>query len=238
MQAVLCNKQFKELGSEMKESNALHAELENMLGSFTRAYSAPSTAEMLEAVKAATRLDTDAHTDSVSDPLLTRSTSVDSRPTSADPRAAQSKGVVGGGSSFGRGGALEMMGQAAPTLSAPAAFPQLTHLQYARGAAASHDSHKCSGSSVAGVAGVATAAPSAVARLLAQGLSKAGMARPSKAAERETMDSEMQMEMERLKARAFRRAVSETRSTRELQHSTSAAKTGLGRQLNVQHQLR
>jgi len=104
-----------------------------------------------------------------------------------------------------------MMGQAAPTLSAPAAFPQLTHLQYARGAAASHDSHKCSGSSVAGVAGVAgvaTTAPSTVASLLAQGLSKAGMARPGKAAERETMTSEMQMEMERLKARAFRRAAS------------------------------
>ena len=58
MQAALCNKQFKELGGEMKESNALHAELENMLGSFTRAYSAPSTAAALEAVKAATRSDT------------------------------------------------------------------------------------------------------------------------------------------------------------------------------------
>ena len=128
-----------------------------------------------------------------------------------------------------------MMGQAAPSLSGPAALPQLTHLHYARGAAASHDSHKFSGSSVAGVA---TAAPSSVASLLAQGLSKAGMARPGKAAERETMTSEMQMEMERLKARAFRRAASETRSTREPQHSTSDAKTGLGRQLIVQHQLR
>jgi hypothetical protein len=46
MQAALCNKQFKELGSEMNEYNALQAELENMLGSFTRPYSAPSTAAM------------------------------------------------------------------------------------------------------------------------------------------------------------------------------------------------
>ena len=55
------------------------------------------------------------------------------------------------------------------------------------------------------------------------GLSKVGMARPGKAAEHETMASEMQMEMERLKARAFRRAASETHSTREPQHSTSDA---------------
>jgi hypothetical protein len=124
--------------------------------------------------------------------------------------SAGTKQGGGGGCHALGGGALEMMGQAFLPLSGPATLPQLTHLHYARGAAASHDSHKRSGSSVAGVAGVATAAPCAVARLLAQGLSKAGMVRPrpSNAAERETMASEMQMEMERLKARAFRRAAS------------------------------
>jgi hypothetical protein len=174
MQAALCNKQFKELGSEMNESNALHAELENMLGSFTRAYSAPSTAAMPEAVTDATRSDTDAHTDSLSETPLTRSTSVDSRPTSANSKAAQCKEVEAGLSRCGRGGSLEMMGQAAPSLSGPATLPQLTHLHYALGEAVSHDSHKCSGSSVAGVAGVGTAAPSAVASLLAQGESERG----------------------------------------------------------------
>jgi hypothetical protein len=60
------------------------------------------------------------------------------------------------------------------------------------------------------------------------------MARPGKAAEREKMASEMQVEMERLKARAFRRAASGEETRR---HSSSDAETGLGRQLNVQHQL-
>jgi hypothetical protein len=67
-----------------------------------------------------------------------------------------------------------MMGQAPPSLSGPAALPQLTHLHYVLGEAASHDSHKCSGSSVTSFAGLATAAPSVVASLFAQGEGERG----------------------------------------------------------------
>jgi hypothetical protein len=123
-------------------------------------------------------METGGHTDSMSDTgPLTRSISVDSSPTSADPKAPECKDR-----------ALEMMAQApnqlqmmghAPHLTppprtlpffGPASLPQLTHVHYSLGAAGSHDSHKCSGSSVAGVA---SAAP-AIASLLAKGESERG----------------------------------------------------------------